>query len=662
MKRTGTPKDNKYQTPEWQKNQKLALEQRKALIPALSRYGIKESDINSFEILVKAASRHSIVNAGIREIANISGLVHVHYIDSDQVKLSESVVRGLRGTILWHDQAVIRGPIRYTETATKMLPKGDYVEFTGGKIVGKINLKSESLSFRFYNDGTVIDIFKANGVVHYVTAKNLVPKGIRSFSQRIGIGDEGRKWLHSPSRWAPFHVPFMTSFTEIAKAVDPNLLNPDVLFPPETTFSNKVYRFFVSTPERMRADTTVCHPTGFMTYIGCIEEWPLDPVTEEDRQERLDPLHPYNPTRMGQRHEIAYVPKNTVPEIPPLEIARQKPFIVNSPGFDMEWALRMLDRPLYASPDAVKDAGRHRGGGSVLAIGRNRKDQEVAIQVVSPSYEFRSEIMGTDSSNLYNHFMMRLDDALFDPKDDAKLEVFKSRYEILVVPDKVGGKDYLPRLLEKIRNYQEIPVVYPPGGEEQVKALKNPSKLLRKIIWYNFLRAANMMLRDEVFHYMKRRDADIEFVARWLVSKGHRVTQHTMSSQLDKFHGLKKDQMEKDQDKFERIRSRFMQKIEGEKKAEAYAKGLEYKRTALTEREIIRELEELRSSQLLKLINYIRKITNTTLESAQISNPQAVGYYQEHQDEIEFVETQRKAISSHGFRGKFEDADFPLLL
>lgn len=663
MKRTGTPKDNKYHTREWLDKQKLATEQRKALIPVLSRYGVTLDDVNSFEILTKAGSSESILNAGIREIANISGLVHLHYVDSESVKLSESVVKGLRGPILWHDRAVVRGPIRYTETATNMIEKGDHVEFSGGKITGKISLKNESLSFRIYNDGTVIDIFKANGAVHYVTAKNLVPSGILSYSQRIGMGNDGRKWLHSPSRWAPFHVPFMTSFEEIAKAVDPNLLNPDVLFPPKTRFSNKVYRFFVSTPERMRTDTTVCSTTGFMTYIGCIEQWPLYPEPGSlDELERQDPNHPYHPDKMGEPHLQEYIVKNTVSEIPRTNEALSKPFIVNSPGFDIEKARRVLDRPLYVETKTLDNLKRHRGGGSVLALGLNRRGEEVAIQVVSPSYEFRSEIMGTDSSNLYNHFMLRLDDALFDPQDAAKLKVFLARYEILVVPDKINGINYLPRILEKILSYEELPIAFPDNGEEELKSSKRPAGLLRKIIWYNFLCCANKTLRLEVFHYLERRDVDIKYVGNWIIENDGRKTYASdTTARLDAFTGSKKDQMSKDHDKFERVRSRFMQKLRGQKKAEAYSKNIRYDKKELKLKDVIDELQNLRAAQLMRLINHIRKITNTTLDSVKISNPSAVNYYQEHRDEIELVDKQRMAISAHGFRGNFDAADFPVL-
>lgn len=464
MKRTGTPKNNKYQTKEWQSLQAKALEEREALLPVLAKYGITYDDVNDFEILVKANKddKYGYKYSGIKAFHDLNGLTHLHYIDSDKFNLSASVVKGLRGTILWQDKAVIRGPIRYTETATKMERTGDRTVFTGGKILGKISLKTSTLDFRFYNDGTVIDIFKANGVVHWVTPKNLVPEGVWP--------EVGDKPIHSPSRWAPWHIPFMDTFKAVAKAVDPNLLIGDVLFPRTTKFSNRVYRFFVSSPERMRADTTVCGPIGFMTYLGCLEQWPLEPQTEEDKED-LHHVRNY----MGTPHtdDLVYHPRNMMSQIPTGEAAL-KPFIVDPKGFSYETGLDVLDHPSYLTHDEAARRGRHSGGGSLLVTGKKLSGEEVAIQVVSPSYEFRTAVMGTDSADLYAHFISRLDDALYDLTKPAEVKLFLEKNELLNV---LAVSENLDRILDKIIKYEEIP----PLSSDQLELLwKYCLRLIKK--------------------------------------------------------------------------------------------------------------------------------------------------------------------------------------
>jgi len=448
---------NRYVGESFKDKQSATLAKRQELLPIL---GLPEGSEIWFQMPTKKSPKEF---AGASQLADIEGLSLVHFIEDKNKPTPKEILDRVRGTIVYRN-AILRQSIPYRDEYV-----ADNISVTGSGKESVISFdtgfttktyRTSDVFIRPYSEGTVMSIMKINGKVQWFTSKNLIPKGVKL------VGDS--RWIHKPSSWAAHHIPFTTSMTEIFEECDPNMLKDNVLFPKECNFSNREYRFILTTQERIRADAEPVGPVGYLTYVGCLEHWSnMNPPTS------LVDI-------MGKPHtdDKVYYPKTVSKK--PTDVT--KPFIVEyTHSITPEEATKYLE-----GDNSVVDK-RFSGGGKLIVTAKTRGVggtlQSVTFHVKSTSYHHRELVVG-NSDNLYNQFLDTLNLSDYDFNDANSVEMFSSLFAPLRLPG--DGEDDIctaDELKEMIENKEPIPI----ETDENHVITDIIRTRAARLIWYNFL-------------------------------------------------------------------------------------------------------------------------------------------------------------------------------
>jgi hypothetical protein len=479
--------------------QAATLKIRQQLLPVL---GLEEGQEEWFEMPVKKSVADF---AAVDELANIEGLNVVHFIERPMEQTPAEVLNKVRGTIVWNREVVVRQSIPYRqEFVLEKLPiigTGDDRSIVLNTGLTKHTMKVSSVFIRKYSEGTIIDIMKLNGKVQWFTSRNLVPKGVKT--------DTDPRWIHQPAKWGS-HIPFTVSAERIMLAADPLLLDDRTLFPKKTKFSNRLYRFILTTRQRVRADADPVGPVGYLTYLGCFEQW-----SNNNPPEALRAI-------MGEPHLDEDVYKPIYPNVKPDDVT--KPFIVQ---YTESLTPEKANEYLQGNTDVIDK--RFSGGGKLIITGKVRsaggKMKEITWHVKSLSYQHRETIIG-NSENLYKQFLSCLDVSGYNFNIESSVEVFHEQFASLKLPGKdVNDICTFAKLKELVLAEVPLPIVCNP-----VLLADNLKARLSRLIWYNFLLCANVSIRPTVLMYLPRYVYDLAFISTWLLS----VNKDTNFSNLDK--------------------------------------------------------------------------------------------------------------------------------
>jgi len=437
-------------------------------------------------------------HAAAVELLRIKGLTIVKDILKPGEVTPLVVINNTRGIIVYTapdgQMAIVRKPISYNvdivmDSLTVVIDKKsrkemEVVEFTiplPGGLSTIIKPLVTSLSITPYVEGTIIDIMKLNGHVRWVTSRNLIPEGVKV----------GKDVIHHKASWMPFHEAFTDTLTNIFANVDPNMLIDNKLFPEDTLFSNRSYRFVVTTRERVRAHYDYVGKNGFATYLGCIQHWdnknpPLSRDIIGD---------PHNETRIYKPKTVAVPPKD-----------RDMPYILDNSN-----NLTLADaNAILSGPHPERDI-RFTGGGKLIITASYTTPQGKAIKtfhVESTAYAHRNTIMGNEG-NLYSHFVRKMSIAGYDFTDKESLNRFCMEFPCVKLP--LENTDFtLNDVKELVNEFCELPAEVHPNSAEVI--LANPIRH----IWYNFLLCTNISVRPFVFYFIKRYITDLNYTKEWL--------------------------------------------------------------------------------------------------------------------------------------------------
>ena len=514
----------------------------------------------------------------------------VHYIEQEGEQLPNRILNTLRGAVLWKNMIVIVPGSPYTPVVVSdnLKLSGGFLKLSGGHMPKPVFLTEESLRIRTYVEGTIINVFKANGIVFRVTHKNVIPQGVKT-------NDPNYPWINRPAQWG-FGNSFIEDFNTIAKESCSFLLDDDFLFPSETLFSPIVYRFLLTTPRRLRADLSPCPKGGMITILDPVIAWELEghPYFTDDEEDIADKIY------IGKLHKVASIPADVMRRQPTFAESKVlSSCVVMQEPYDLEKANKILFCPehLYdfwkhekKLPEDERRESRFRDGGSVIITGKDSDGNEHVIQVSSTGYEWRQNYYD-NSENLYNQFVIRMGDTKLRLDNQAELSLFEKNVELLEVPSLNSGEIELSIKMGLLQSLSWL-------DDEEFDNLLANIEDIRKLIWYNFLIHTNPVNWERISRFLNRYLEDIKFVKNQLYF--HRkdatyfdsVKNLTVKSSLSKLQQILKNTKT---DKDSKIK-------------------------------IFKYVDNLGGYTLKKLIKYVRDLSGTYHKSVLLSDPDAKFY------------------------------------
>jgi hypothetical protein len=511
MRKETNDKYKRYKGDKFEEAQCNTLELRKKVLPAL---GLQPGEEDWLEMPIKP-KREGV--QALDEIQAVKNLLLVHYIERKGEKVPPHILALGRGTIVYtigEKYFIVRQSIPYTYdielnsisvnegkcsfTVPVPLPlnmKKPNEDEMGSKT---FTVPVENLHISPYIEGTVIDIMKIDGKVQWFTSHNLLPKGL--------IYQE--KSVYKPARWAEHHIPFTKSMEEIIKAVDPNLLKDNMLFPENCLISNKLYRFVLLTRERVRAESMMLGEKGILVYLGCITQFQYSEMDEVGIKYGVaDKSLPYEP-----KCETS-IPKDTT-----------RPFILR---FESSMTIDQANNYLRGNeniPHPLSGGGKLVVRANVVNLGEKRT---LTFHVKSDSYSYREKVLG-NTDNLYKRFVdiMDLGDYYFE--DEISVAEYYRDFPNVAIPGVLGNvskqqnktdlrakqKNEISELKYEVNNYMVLVPKFL-TRRPKIGAPESP----RAHIWYIFLLCANISIRPTVLRYLERYSKDIDFMVDWLFRK-----------------------------------------------------------------------------------------------------------------------------------------------
>lgn len=471
----------RYTTEDFKAMQAATLSRREKVLPVLGLTA--DAHLSWLEMPVKLNLE---TYAGLEEVSAVSNLEIVHFIKKKNEEVPPEVLSAARGTIVYTlvdgQRLIVRKSIPYTYDilSNKIASEGEQYVFQipEGSKTRTIKVPLEALKISPYIEGTVIDIMKVDGRVHWFTSRNLLPRGVMH---------EG-KMIYKKSRWVQHHEAFTTSFENVIRLVDPGLLNEnDELFPKNCATSNKLYRFILLTRERVRAEMASVSKRDLLVYLGCYTQFEYEDVKNAAKL-------------LGEQHVKEYQPK-TVPSIPK---DTTRAAIVQ---FDGNMTIEQANEYLAG---AHPELGVLSGGGKLVitaSVSSVAGRENLLFHVKSSSYAYREQILA-GADNLYKRWLSVIDLGYYDFTERTSTTEFYKDFPAATLPK---TEQEVLALMDDVKAEREV-------HPTLVKTDAVPSRPITHI-WYLFLVCANPALREMIMRYPKRYSADIQHLQEYLFKK-----------------------------------------------------------------------------------------------------------------------------------------------
>jgi len=521
-----TMSDKRFTGRQFETKQEETQARRLDLLPIL---GLKNGDEQWFELPIKKAA--SAFGGNVQELNDIANLDVVSPITLETTPTPIEVLNAARGTVVYKNKLVLVKSLPFVEeiTMNELVTSADGTLEIDFPSRGQTSLPLSQLTFQEYHEGTMVRVIRVNGVTSIFTLRNLVPRGVKAPTTASGVLCDPTKsaWIHKPGRFGADHTtPFSTTFDRIIEEVEPRFYDEGFLFPKDSLFSPVCYRFVIVTRNVARANHRQIGPLGYLVYLGHTVEW-----TQSEWKSALG--------------KESYGTWHLESDIPSFESFVSQPpsnpddvYVLDaSTPLSMEdhfsEARDILSGTIYRDVDVIGDiqnpltAQKHSCGGKLLVTAKFARGPKLTTRTVaisSEGWKFREKLLG-NTQDLYQQFvtLMSADSrpilAMSDP--DA-IAYFMNTYPIIRVPlNKEAGL----ALLTAIERKEILPCEN--ESESYLYHLATEGKLHR-IIWYNFLLAANISTRERVYRFWARYMTEIGIATEWL------LTEHTK-----KFKGVK---------------------------------------------------------------------------------------------------------------------------
>lgn len=345
----------------------------------------------------------------------------IHYTqDADMKKFGD-----LRGVVVDIEaRTVVCRSFGFTPTAEvdklEIAPDGKYriADIYGIQHV----IDPQSLRIKLGFEGTIMRVFKHDGVVYHSTHRRL---------------DASR------SRWGD-SISFLEMYHQLKGPSD------DDLFSPNSKYSPYCYIFLMVHPQVL-VTTKQDVGTGYMVDLGPKQMWSLDPATCPYKQTEADGTPVTSNFDDDVRPNAGWIdPRLRMPySVDHLPAVIKTPVLLNPTNLTLEEANRHLTNGFYESlgSETPENLDPRLWPGEFVMLYKLNEQKQITglLKVQGISYSWRSTIRGNDA-NLYHRFFYLLNKSYIDtlrPEGrDAYLKSFPllTRYSVEAIQETLASK------------------------------------------------------------------------------------------------------------------------------------------------------------------------------------------------------------------------------